>query len=266
MSVSTNQDPRWKFERDEAAEAEREEEEDLSLEAIERAKAGSRARAKRVARIGLRGLKRNQELNQKRKDAIQYRACRALLWERERILLETGWSLQWMMSIEKYVQDEDRRLWSETDSRSIFASYREQQLQIAAELEDISEIFRGSKQFSALVSALRTRADVLDRIIKIGQELGVIHKTPKQVEVSGTVDITQLNATELRVHITQQIEEINRLLIPVDGGESHPASAVMRQLEASFSRDEGEPGRPTAKVERRFRKVRRRRLAADDDA
>ena len=101
---------RWKFQREEEELAEREEGERVSLESIATAEAGSRARAKRIARIGVRGLGKNQELNQKRKDAIQYRACRALLWESERILLETGWSLQWFMSIEKYVSDEDRKL------------------------------------------------------------------------------------------------------------------------------------------------------------
>jgi hypothetical protein len=254
--------PRWKFQREELAQQEREEREELSLEAIETAKAGARARAKRVARLGVRGLKKNQELNQKKKDAVQYRACRALLWERERILLETGWSLQWFMSIEKYVVDEDRRLWSETDSRSVFASYREQQLQITSELEDLSEIFRGSKQFSALVSALRTRADVLDRIIKTGQDLGIIHKTAKQVEVSGTVDVTQLDVKELRVHITKQVDEINRLLIPVDGGAGHPATAVMKQLEASFSRDAPVESKETPV---RPRRVRRKVLANSED-
>lgn len=266
VDEAVDERPRWKFQREEAAAEARAEDERISLEAIETAKAGSRARSKRIARIGIRGLRKNQEINQKRKDAIQYRACRALLWERERILLETGWSLQWFMSIEKYVTDEDRQLWSETDSRSIFASYREQQLQIATELEDLSEIFRGSKQFSALVSSLRTRADVLDRIIKTGQELGVIHKTPKQIEVSGNVDVTQLNAVELRAHIVHQVEEINRLLVPEDGGANHPAGAVMKQLEASFTRSEVVPDEPKKPGRKKSSRVRRKVLATTEDA
>lgn len=265
---------RWKFERDRetARSAERAEkradEEAVSLERIRTEKTGARARSKRIARMGFVGLKRNQELNQKRKDAIQYRACRALLWNRERILLETGWSLQWFMSIEKYVSDEDRRIWSETDSRALFAVYREQQLQIATELEDLSEIFRGSKQFSALVSSLRTRADVLDRVVKTGQELGVIHKTAKQVEVSGTVDVTQLDVTELRVHITRQVDEINRLLIPVAGAAEHPANVVMSRLEETFSgRDPDEPIEAEVEVLEKAtaRRPRRKRLAAAED-
>lgn len=258
--------PRWQFERDEAARQEKLRKERVTLEGIEKAKAGSRARQKRVARLGILGLAKNQELNRKRKDAIQYRACRALLWERDRILLETGWSLQWLMSLENYVATEDRQLWSETDSRSIFATYREQQIQIATELEDLSEIFRTSKQFSALVSSLRVRADVLDRIVKTGQELGVIHKTAKQVEVSGNVDVTQLNVEELRVHITKQVEEVHRLLIPADGGPAHPATSVMRQLEASFSTPEETPETPETKGGRRSKRIRRKVLAESEDA
>ena len=266
-------DERWKFQRDAAAaadkkkadkrEAKRSKKDEVSLERISAGTAGARARSKRIARVGLRGLKRNQELNQKRKDAIQYRACRALLWDRERILLETGWSLQWFMSIEKYVSDEDRRIWSETDSRALFATYRDQQIQIAAELEDLSEIFRGNRQFSALVSSLRSRSDILDRVVKTGQELGVIHKTAKQVEVSGVVDVTQLDVTELRVHITKQVDEISRLLIPAAGAAEHPANAVMNRLEASFAGEDPDE-RPVieVKAEKGTRRRPRRRVLA----
>jgi hypothetical protein len=259
-ALARPEDSRWQFQREEIAR--KDEEEALTLEAIETAKSGARARTKRIARIGIRGLRKNQELNQKRKDAAQYRACRALLWERERILQETGWSLQWFTSIEKFVSDEDRRMWAETDARQVFASYRDQQLQIAGELEDLTEVFRGSKQFSALVTALRTRADVLDRIVKTGQELGVIHKASKHVEVSAKVDVTQLDVKELRVHITKQVAEIERLLLPAEGG-NHPSGAVMKRLEASFSGKESES--VEAEVVERKKGTRRRKVLLPDE-
>lgn len=240
---------------------------EVTLELIEKSRAGSRARAKSIARRGLPAGRKNQELSQKNRDAAQYRACRALLWNRERILHETGWSLQWLMSIEKYVVDEDRRIWSETDSRTIFASYRDQQLQIAGELEDLAEIFRGSKQYSALVSSLRTRADVLDRILKTGQELGVITRTAKQVEVTGQVDITQLDVRELRVHIEHQLSEVHSLLgSPAAALGEGAASAVMKRLEANFAGErrevvevEAEPA--PARRKPGVKKLRRKRLA-----
>ena len=242
----------------------------VSLELIEKSRAGARARSKSIARRGLPLGKKNQELSAKNRDAAQYRACRALLWNRERILHETGWSLQWLMSIEKYVADEDRRIWSETDARTLFASYREQQLQIAGELEDLAEIFRGSKQYSSLVSSLRTRADVLDRIVKTGQELGVITRTAKQVELNASVDITQLDVRELRVHIEQQLSEVHSLLGSPGSvlGESGAATAVMKRLERSFSRvdvEEDPPESPAApsRAKPGVRRIRRKRLASD---
>jgi hypothetical protein len=235
-------------------------EEELNLKLIEDSKAGARARSERIARYGVGKGRKNQEINQKKRDAVQYRACRALLWERERILHETGWSLQWLMSIENYVDAEDRRIWSETDARVVFATYREQQLQIAKELEDLGKIFRKSKQFSALVSSCRTRAEVLDRLVKTGQELGVIHKTAKQVEISGQVDITKLDVKELRVHITRQVSEVQALL-GADAPEGGASNAVMKRLEASFGEVvEAKAVEAPVKV----RKVRRKRLKPKD--
>lgn len=245
-------------------------EQEVSLELIEKAKAGARARQKSIARRGLPIGRKNQELSAKNRDAAQYRACRALLWNRERILHETGWSLQWLMSIEKYVADEDRRVWSETDARNLFAAYRDQQLQIAAELEDLSEIFRSSRQYNALVASLRTRADVLDRIVKTGQELGVVTRSAKQVEVSGQVDITQLDVKELRIHIEHQLSEVRALLGSTDAQlGSGSASAVMKRLESQFT---GKPAVIEVEAEpvpsRRkpgVKRIKRKRLAKPED-
>lgn len=216
---------------------------ETTLAIIEQVSAGARARTKRVARTGIGRRKRNQEFSQKRKDAVQYRACRALLWERDRILLETGWSLQWFTSIEKHVDDEDRWLWSDTDARNLFATYREQQLQIAQELEDLAEVFRTSKQFNALVSSLRTRADILDRIVRTGQELGVIHKSARQVEISGKVDVTQLTVVELRAHVQAQVAEVHELLVPIDSPEG-TAGVVLQRLKGKFAPKSAETPTP----------------------
>lgn len=240
-------------------------EEEVNLRLIEESKGGARARTEKVARTGLPRGRQNQEMNQKRRDAVQYRACRALLWEREQILHETGWSLQWLMSIENYVAEEDRRVWQETDARSIFSVYREQQLQVAKELEDLGKIFRRSKQFSALVSSCRTRAEIIDRIVKTGQELGIIHKTARQIEVTGNVDITQLDVQELRVHISRELESVSALLGGAEAG--NPATeAVAKRLERDFGREVVEAEavlvEPEAEAPKPVRRARRKKLAS----
>lgn len=233
---------------------------DVSLDIIAEGSGGARARAKRIARTGLGKIAANQEMNTKRKAAVRFRMARALMWDRERILIETGWSLQWFMSVEKYVNDEDRRVWSETDSRTLFATYREQQLQIVRELEDLSAIFRKSKQFNALVTASRTRADVLDRIIKTGQELGVIHKTAKQVEINAAVDVTTLSVAELRIHVQEQIGKITDM-IEVKSAPAGAAGVVYERMQRQLDVAQGEDLEPepkvTARVTRRAPRVKR---------
>lgn len=203
--------------------------EEMSLQILETYEGGAKAATAKTAKYGPPKLAKNQELAAKTKAATQFRAARALGWSREETLARTRWSLQWYMSIEKHVIDEDRRIWSETDSRNVFAAYREQQLQLSAELADLAQIFRGSKQFSALVAAMRTRSEILDKIVKTGQDLGVITRAAKKVEVSGEVDVSQLNVDELRVHISSQVEEISSLAgLSADPGGI--AGAVMKQI------------------------------------
>lgn len=231
--------------------------------------ASARMRSTNIAKRGIGRLNANQELNQKRRAAIQYRTARALNWSRERILQETDWSLQWLMTVERYVQEEDREHWSETDPRTLFATYREQQMQVVRELEDLAEVFRGGRQHSALVASLKTRADIVDRIVKTGQELGVISKQPKQVEVQATVDITTLPVEDLKAHIRAQVEEIATLLEPArslspDPEQSSAASAVFRRLKRQLSPPIEAEAEVTETKPATGRKPRRKAVANDE--
>jgi len=184
----------------------------VSLEQIERKVAGARARALRIAREGLPPLPENAEIRERKKEIAQYRAGVSLLWDRERILQETGWSLQKFMAVERSVADEDRRLTEEVDPRLVFSEYKLRQLQAAQELEDLAQVFRHSRQFSALVSAVKTRAEILDKIIKFGQDLGVIKRAAREVNVNAQVDFRSMSVTELRVHLRQEVAELETLL------------------------------------------------------
>lgn len=211
---------------------------------------GARARAKRIARHGLPEFAENARINKYRQAAAQYRACVALVLSREEILQETGWSLQWLMTIENYVEKEDKELYERKDPRLVFAEYRQRQLQCARELEDLTEIYRRSKQYSAMVNAVKARSDIIDRIFKTGQDLGIIEKKAKKIEIDGKVglDVTSLSVEELRVHVSTEVRELADLLNLPPAPDSTPAGAVLRRL----------TGAPP--IERRVRTKRIRRV------
>jgi len=192
----------------------------------------ARARALRVAREGFTGLAANQEINDRKLSLARYRACKALLWPREQILEETGWSLQYLMSVERVAREEDReQLQSGADPVDIFAEYREAQLLAARELEDLAQIFRNSKQFSALVGAVKARSEILDKIIKTGQELGLIKRAAKEVHVRGKVDYEKLSIKELRVTLRREVDSMQRMIRGTPGERlPGPAAAVLRRV------------------------------------
>lgn len=211
--------------------------EEATLRDVLEGRAGNRARTLRVAREGLphlnaegtNGVDNLQALNKRRRDVVQYRACVALAWTREQILEETGWPLQRLMATEQVVREEDRRIWGQVDPVAIFAEYREQQLLCAKELEDIAASFKDSKQFSALVGAVKAKSDLLDKIIKVGQELGLVKRAAREINVHGAVDVRTLSVSELRIHLEKEVSGLRKLLEPppaVNGA----AGVVLRRV------------------------------------
>lgn len=202
---------------------------DTILDVAEVEHAGARGRKKAIVREGLPELPANATIDARKRDAAQYRAGVALLWDRERILQETGWSLQRLIGIERFVRDEDKRTVDRLDPRTIFAEYRVQQLQAATELADFAEIFRRTGNTTSLVAAIKARSDVLDRIVRMGQELGVVKRAAREVRVDGQIDFKSMSVKELRIHLQREMTEMRELLKPPEeiGGV---ATAVLSRV------------------------------------
>lgn len=205
-------------------------EEEVSLSLIELDRAGARARTRRIAREGLPELPANAEVSERKKEAAQFRAGLAMMWDRERILQETGWSLQKFLAVERWCKEEDERLARALDPAAVWSEYRLQQLQAARELEDLAEIFRRSKQFSALVGAVKARSEILDKIVKTGQDLGLIKRAAREVNITGEVDFTSMSVQELRVHLHREVRGLQDLLTPPIDISSGPAGRVLERV------------------------------------
>lgn len=152
------------------------------------------------------------------------------MWDRDRILIETGWSLQRLAAVERFVRQEERRIHKSRDTYVVWTEYRLQQLQCAKELEDMAEIFRSTKQHNAVVTALKARSDIVERIVKMGQELGVIDRAAKKVEVEShsTIDVQSMSVSEIRVHIKEQMSELKKL-IEIPSGPTHGPASIFLQ-------------------------------------
>lgn len=203
-------------------------ERDMDLIGIEAT--GARAETKELARRGPPVLEPRADVGERRRQMAQYRACVALMWSREKILEETGWSTNLLLAVEKHVEEDDRRLHSDVDPRTLFAEYKLQQLQAARELENLAETFRALRQYTALVAAVKTRSDILDRIVKTGQELGVVKRAAREVTLTGRVDFASMSVEELRIHLVRERGEVERLLEPAPAVRGVAGAVLARVL------------------------------------
>jgi hypothetical protein len=203
---------------------------ELELSDVASGCAGAKARTRNLAKFGIQDLTESQEIRRDRRDITQYRACISLMWSRDQILQETGWSLQRLMSVERTSRDEYRRMWDSADSTLLFAEYREQQMLCCKELQDMAEIFRGSKQFAALTTAIKARSSILEQIIKVGQELGVIKRAARELQIHGHVDIRSMSISELQVHLSKEVTGLQAYLADPQKRLQGTVGAVLRRI------------------------------------
>jgi hypothetical protein len=66
-------------------------------------------------------------------------------------------------------------------------------------------------QPSAIVGALRAKSDILDKIVKVGQEFGILEKIPEKKQVIGGFAIAQLSTEDLRRSIVEAVTGLKQL-------------------------------------------------------
>lgn len=87
---------------------------------------------------------------------------------------------------------------SSRSSEDVFVEYMLNQEINVRDLTEMIQGFKSSKQHAAMVGAVKARAEIYDKIIKTGQELGFIDKVPEKTEIVAGVVVKSLSEEELR--------------------------------------------------------------------
>jgi hypothetical protein len=96
-------------------------------------------------------------------------------------------------------------------TEDVFLEYKWAQEARLRELDDAIKVIP-ENQPNALVGAIKAKSDIIDKILKTGQDLGVINKEPeRKVVIQGHV-IAQLNNNDLRKLIVQETNSLAGLL------------------------------------------------------
>jgi hypothetical protein len=92
-----------------------------------------------------------------------------------------------------------------------YVEYLIQQTGNIQALTDMISEFKSTKQYNAMVGAVKARADIYDKLIAKGQEFGLISKQPERKEIVAGVLVADLSNQQLKTEITRALDGLNQL-------------------------------------------------------
>ena len=94
----------------------------------------------------------------------------------------------------------------------VYVEYMIAQSKNIRDLDYMVKDFKATRQYNALVGAVRAKSEILDKIVNKGQEFGIIEKRAERREVVAGVLVANLSNKELQNSIMGEIKELNRLM------------------------------------------------------
>jgi hypothetical protein len=94
-----------------------------------------------------------------------------------------------------------------------YVEYMLKQLRNICDLNEVIEKLKDTKQYNqAMISAIRTRADIWDKLIAKGQECSVIKKAPERQEIGVAMMVAELSNSDLRREVKTAITKMTDMI------------------------------------------------------
>ena len=100
-----------------------------------------------------------------------------------------------------------------------YVEYLLNQNQNLRDLTKMIDNFDEAKQHSAMVAAIRVRAEIYDKLIAKAQEFGLIRKTPERKEIVAGVMVAELSNKELKKALVSELKMLDDLNRKFGGGD-----------------------------------------------
>lgn len=93
----------------------------------------------------------------------------------------------------------------------VYVQYLLDQAENVRDLTSMVKEFHKTKQYNAMVGAVRVRAEIYDKLIARGQEFGLIRKTPERKEIVAGVLVAELSNDELKKAVVGELGMLDAL-------------------------------------------------------
>lgn len=106
----------------------------------------------------------------------------------------------------------------EKSTGEVFVEYMLNQKRCISDLEGMAERFGSARHYSALVGSVKARSDIYDKVIKMGQDLGLLERRPERKEIVAGVLVAKMDDQQLRDVILGELRNLDELMGVVRGG------------------------------------------------
>jgi hypothetical protein len=121
--------------------------------------------------------------------------------------LHPGWTPQRVQDMIGAVLADEERIQVGRRTEDVFSDYVIRTRALSRQLDDVIDHLRTTNQGSALVGAIKAKADLLDRVIERGQDFGIIERKPQQRQIL----IAKLDDKGLRDMLAAEIAALRTL-------------------------------------------------------
>lgn len=94
----------------------------------------------------------------------------------------------------------------------VYVEYMIKQTENVKDLTSMIGEFSHTKQYNAMVGAVRARSEIYDKLISVGQNCGLIHKAAERKEIMAGVIIADMTNQQLKSMITKELGELNTMM------------------------------------------------------
>ena len=114
--------------------------------------------------------------------------------------------------LKKAVYDLEADRLRDTPTEHTYINYCLAQMGCIQDLTDLLKDAKKQKNSNASVGAIRARSDIYDKLIKTGQEFGILEKKPEEKRIVAGIVVAQLSNDQLKSAITSAIGSLNEMV------------------------------------------------------
>jgi len=119
----------------------------------------------------------------------------------------------------KKILQRDKLAFDQLDKNAVYSDYLIKQHQLLRECDHLRVKFNNKGQWTALVAAIKLKSDINDKIIKVGQELGLIERKIGEIKIEGEMSISAMSNEEvekkIEVEAQRMISMTTQNIIPI---------------------------------------------------